>query len=205
MIKLICSILFFFYTPFPACAIELLNSYSSLSDSSEINIPNEQSRTAIQLAVSDFLTFKSLKVNLILKRQFTEELALRIGLYLNFKYTKCEGGSNNAYSGYGSNLLVQYYFITKKRFSAYVIGGLQYDYEEYDYDEINYPDKLYSYGIGGGMGAEYFFLSSMSLFAEFSTALAYEVQKKKFETGYESYGNVSFRNNSVSLGFSVYF
>jgi hypothetical protein len=205
MINIICTILLLSLSAIQASPIDLPNSKSSPGDSTEMKIPIEQDKIALQLAVSDFFTFKNLKINLNLKRRFSDELALRIGFYLNIKFTKSENGNTTAYSGYGSNLFVQYYFTSKKRLSSYVIGGLQYDYEEYDYDDVEYPDELFSYGIGGGIGVEYFYLSSMSMFAEFSAVLAYEVEKKKLEEDYETYGTVRFRSNSVSFGLSVYF
>ncbi len=205
MIKLICTFLFFSFSAFPLRATDFHSTRLIANDSAEMIRPTSHGKFAVQLAVSDFYTFKDLQTNLNLKKHFSEDLALRLGLYLNFKFSKGESGSNSAYSGYGSNLFLQYYFNPGRGFSSYLIGGLQYEYEEYDYDDAEYPDELYSYGIVSGVGMEYFFIRSMSLFAEFSAVLAYEIEKENIDGNYDSYGNLRLKDNSVSIGLSFYF
>jgi len=204
MIKLICTILLSAFSALPVNANDLSCTHVTANDTTEIN-RSGYGKFALQLAASDFYTFKNIRANLNLKRHFNDNLALRLGLYANFKFSKGESGNNSSYSGYGTNLSIQYYFKPGSGISSYAIGGLQYDYEENDYNDAKHPDQLYSYGIMSGVGMEYFFIRSMSLFAEFSAVLAYEIEKEKIENEYESYGNVRLKDNSVSIGISFYF
>ena len=205
MIKLFCTFILF--------AISALSSSAS-SPSGKHLIGIDTTRTlhsfshgklAAQLAVSDFYTLKNLQAIVNLKNHFSDNLALRIGLFIKFKFSKDESGNKSAYSGYGTNLLLQYYFVLNRNLRSYLVGGLQYEFEENDNLDAEQPDKLYSYGIVSGVGLEYFFISSMSLFTEFSAVLAYEIEKEKTESEYDSYGNVRLKDNSVSIGLSLYF
>lgn len=187
-----------------------VNSNNSFSKSSEINSVRDslQSREwALQLAVSDLLDIKNIAGQINLKKHFSNRFALRLGLNVTFKYIENDGNKSFSRTDLGSDLFVQYYITPRKKFNFYALGGIQIKYAKYDNAISNdgNPDKLYNYGIGLGIGLEYFAFEALSLFSEYGANISYSRQIQINENSDEVYENIVFEDAPLSFGISLYF
>ena len=162
---------------------------------------------ALQFAVSDLLDIKNIAGQINLKKHFSIKFALRLGLNVTFKYVENEGSKSFSRTDLGTDLLVQYYVTPKKKFNFYALGGIQFKYAKYDNAISNdgNPDELYNYGIGLGMGVEYFAFEALSLFSEYGAVISYSRQIQINENSDESHESVVFEDAPLSFGISFYF
>jgi hypothetical protein len=187
-----------------------VNSGNSFSKSSGINSVRDSLQLrewALQFAVSDLLDIKNIAGQINLKKHFSSKIALRLGLNVTFKYIENDGNKSFSRTDLGSDLFVQFYFTPKKKFIFYALGGIQIKYAKYDNAISNdgNPDKLYNYGIGLGIGVEYFAFEALSLFSEYGANISYSRQIQINENSDEVYENIVFEDAPLSFGISVYF
>lgn len=179
---------------------------NSTSDSSKIDEPTNSLKSgmwAIQFGIGSDFTLTNLDdATLSLKSHLTPNSAIRLsftGIYLNSK-DDLRNNVNYQLQILRINPSLLYFINTKAKLNIYFSSGLQYSYYYYYNSDPDIPGgEFRGYGITFGLGAEYFPLKKVSLFAQYNYNLS--LNKLYFDEVEE----INLSNNVVNFGISVYF